>query len=235
MRALIVDDERPARQRLRRLLEAFDDVEVVGESGDGRQALDDVAALAPDILFVDIRMPGIGGLDLVASLPDPAPAVVFVTAYDQYAVSAFDAAALDYLLKPVEAGRLAEAVRRGRARPPAEPSARGTALAPRQLVIPDRDRLIVVPVADIVWLEAADNYVVVHTCQGSPLMRRTLAGLVDDLGPVVVRTHRSAAVACAHVAGVTGRGSGDGTVHLRNGATAPCSRHYRAELLARLG
>jgi two-component system LytT family response regulator len=152
-------------------------------------------------------------------------------------VAAFEAAALDYLLKPIAAPRLAQAMQRARARPPAAPAgtARPRAALPlRQLVIPDRDRLVIVPIPDIVWLEAADNYVVVHSLQGSPLMRRTLSSLVDDLHPTVMRTHRSAAVACAHVTGVSGRGNGDRIVHLVGGATAPCSRHYRDELLARL-
>ncbi len=232
MRALIVDDEKPARERLRRLLAAFDDLQVVGEAHDGESALVQVASLAPDALFLDVQMPGASGLDVAASLPEPAPAVVFVTAFDHYAVQAFDAAALDYLLKPVAPDRLARAVQRLRER--------GTLLrsaarpAPAQLLIADRGRTHVVAVADIEWLEAADNYVVVHAAERAPLLRRTLAGLLADLGAGFVRTHRSAAVALAQVQQLQARSKGDSAILLRGGAVVPCSRQYRAALWARL-
>ena len=237
MRVLIVDDEAPARARLRRLLELHADVEVAGEARDGAEALECVARLAPDAVFLDVQMPGVSGLDVAASLADPAPAVVFVTAFDQYAVSAFDTAALDYLLKPVEPERLAKALDRIRSR-----GARGTVerrapphALPAQLLIPDRGRTHVVAVREIEWLEAADNYVAVHAGPRAPLMRRTLAGLLDDLGSGFVRTHRGAAVALAHVTRLETRERGDATVVLRDGTQVPCSRQYRAALVARLG
>lgn len=233
MRVLIVDDEAPARARLRRLLVQHPDVELVGEAQDAAEALRLVGELAPQLLLLDIQMPGASGLDLAASLPEPAPAVVFVTAYDQYALQAFDVAALDYLLKPVEPQRLARALQRLRDAP-------GTASVakrppPMQLLIADGGRTHIVRVPDILWLEAADNYVVVHTAERAPLMRRTLAALLCDLGHDFVRTHRSAAVALAHVTGVSPRHKGDATVQVQGGATLPCSRSYRAQLLARLG
>lgn len=233
MRVLIVDDERPARERLRRLLAAFDDVQVVGEARDGEEALGLVAALAPDALFLDVQMPGPSGLDVAASLPDPPPAVVFVTAFDHYALQAFDRAALDYLLKPVEPDRLLRAVLRLRERGPRMPMPARP--PPAQLLIPDRGRTHVVAVAEILWLEAADNYVVVHTAERAPLMRRPLATLLADLGTGFIRTHRSAAVALAHVQALQPLGKGDGLVLLRgSSAAAPCSRQYRAALLARI-
>ena len=232
MRVLIVDDEKPARERLRRLLSAFSDVQLVGEAHDAEDALIQVAALAPDALFLDVQMPGASGLDLAASLPEPTPAVVFVTAFDHYALQAFDAAAVDYLLKPVAPDRLARALQRLRERD--TPSREVMRPPPTQLLIPDRGRTHVVTVADIVWLEAADNYVVVHTSERAPLMRRTLAGLLADLGPSFVRTHRGAAVALAQVQQLQARGKGDSAIVLRSGATVPCSRQYRAALLARL-
>ena len=232
MRVLIVDDEAPARERLRRLLAAFDDVRVVGEARDGEEALSQVATLAPDALFLDVQMPGASGLDVAASLPEPAAAVVFVTAYDHYALPAFDTAAIDYLLKPVAPDRLARAVQRLRERGAARRLA--THPPPAQLLIPDRGRTPVVTVADILWLEAADNYVVVHTPARAPLMRRTLAGLLADLGDAFVRTHRGAAVALAHVQQLQPLGKGDSLVVLRGGASVPCSRQYRAALRARL-
>lgn len=238
LRVLLVDDEAPARARLVRLLVAHPDVQVVGEAADGEQALQLVQDLQPDALLLDIQMPGIGGLDVAASLPDPAPAVVFATAFDRYALEAFDAAAIDYLLKPIEPERLARALQRLRARRAAAPAAAAGPLhapPPRQLLIPDRGRTHVVAVADIGWLEAADNYVVVHAGERAPLMRRTLAGLLHDLGAAFVRTHRGAAVALAHVETVVAGDKGDGEVVLRGGTRVPYSRNFRAGLIERLG
>lgn len=227
MRVLIVDDEPPARARLARLLAAHPDVQVVGHAGDAATALALVAERAPDALLLDIQMPGASGLDLCASLPEPAPAVVFVTAHEQHALAAFDTAAVDYLLKPVEPERLARALQRLR---PAQP----TPLRPQHLLVPDRGRTHVLPLASICWLEAADNYVVVHTATQAPLMRRTLAGLLADLGPGFLRTHRGAAVALAQVAQVQPDAQGGAQLLLHGGARVPCSRPYRAALLARL-
>ncbi len=232
-RALIVDDEAPARDRLRRLLAAFTQIQIVGEARSGEEALRLVPVLAPDVLFLDVQMPELSGLDVAASLSDPAPALVFVTAHDQYAVGAFDAAALDYLLKPVEPERLARCIERLQQR-----STTAT-LRPRpvpgQLLIADRGRTHVVAVAEILWLQAADNYVIVHTANRSPLLRRTLAALLTDLGAGFERCHRGAAVALAHVQALQVAGKGDATVLLRGGAQVPCSRQYRAGLRARLG
>jgi two-component system LytT family response regulator len=229
MRVLIVDDEPPARARLQRLLAAAADIEIVGAASGGEEALKQVAAFAPDAIFLDVQMPGPSGLDVAASLPDPAPAVVFVTAFDQYALRAFDAAAVDYLLKPVDPERLERALQRVRERV-------GVAArpAPANLLIPDRGRTHVVPVGEILWLEAADNYVIVHTAERAPLMRRTLAGLLDDLGAGFVRTHRSAAVALAHVTAVEPLEKGDATIIVRGGVTVPCSRQHRPALVERL-
>lgn len=231
MRVLIVDDEAPARAKLRRMLLALSEVEVVGEAGDGATALSLVAQTAPDAIFLDVQMPEIGGLDVAASLPDDGPSLVFVTAFDRYALQAFEVDAVDYLLKPVDRERLERAVQRLRAR---TPGARARAVAARQLLIIDRGRTHVVRCAEIEWLEAADNYVTVHAAGKPLLMRRTLAGLLEDLGDGFVRTHRGAAVALAHVAAVQSRDKGDATVLLRSGESVPCSRQHRAELMQRI-
>jgi two-component system LytT family response regulator len=231
MRVLIVDDEAPARAKLRRMLAAFDDIEVVAEASDGAQALQLVEQHAPDAVFLDIQMPELSGLDVAASLPDGAAALIFVTAFDRFALQAFDANAIDYLLKPVEPERLARCVQRLRARTPRE---RVHAGAPAQLLIPDRGRIHIVRCADIEWLQAADNYVSVFANGRALLMRRTLAGLLADLGDAFVRTHRSAAVALAQVAAVQSRDKGDATIVLRSGAQVPCSRQFRAGVMRRL-
>ena len=228
LRLLIVDDEPPARARLRRLLQAQPGVQVVGEADSGLQALALADALRPDALLLDVQMPELGGLDVAASLPDRAqggPAVVFVTAYDAYALPAFDAAAVDYLLKPVDPARLARALQRLRDRRPAAPQP-----AAQRLVVSERGRLEVIDCAWLLWLQAADNYVELYTAQRMFLLRRTLDGLLADLGPGFVRIHRSRAVALAAVAAVEAAGHGHAAVRLSDGRTLGCSRAWREGL-----
>lgn len=234
LRVLVVDDEAPARARLRRLLLAHPQVAVLAEARDGGEALALVDAHTPDALFLDVQMPGINGLAVAASLPDPAPAVVFVTAFDRYALPAFEAAALDYLLKPADAEHVARAVQRLLQRGPRHaPAVRPP---PTQLLLHERGRTRVVAIADVEWLEAADNYVALHDgTVPAPLLRRTLAALLVDLGDDFVRTQRGAAVALTHVHAVESLARGDARVLMRSGAQVPCSRQYRATLLQRLG
>lgn len=238
MRVLIVDDEAPARAKLRRMLGGFADVEIVGEAADGGAALELVARVAPDALFIDIQMPEIGGFDLAASLPDNAPALVFVTAFGQYALQAFEAQAIDYLLKPIVPDRLDLALQRLRVfvRGAEEGRSNGRTRTgpPRQLLVTDRGRTHIVRCVDIAWLEAVDNYVQLHLGGRSLLMRRTFTGLLTDLGPPFVRTHRSAAVALAQVSELRPRENGDAIVVLHDGTRVPCSRPYRNRLVALL-
>lgn len=234
LRLLVVDDEPPARARLRRLLAALPGVQVVGEAGSGLQALALAESLRPDALLLDVQMPELSGLDVAASLPDAAqggPAVVFVTAYDDYALPAFDAAALDYLLKPVDPARLARAVARIRQRRP-QAAARP---APARLVVAERGQLHVIDCSELLWLQAADNYVELHGAQRMHLLRRTLDGLLADLGPGFVRIHRSRAVALAAVSAVEAAGRGNATVALRDGTRLACSRPWREGLQRALG
>ena len=231
--ALIADDEPLLREHLAaHLARQWPELEVVAEARNGREALELHAAHAPDALFLDVQMPEVDGLSVAASLPDPAPAVVFVTAFDHYALPAFDAAALDYLLKPADAEHVARAVQRLLSRgSPTAPAARP---APTQLVIPDRGRTWLIAVRDIEWLEAADNYVVVHAGARAPLLRRTLTALLADLGDTFVRTQRGAAVALAHVGSVQALPKGDAQLLMRSGAQVPCSRQFRSQLMERL-
>jgi DNA-binding LytR/AlgR family response regulator len=231
VRALIVDDEAPARHKLRRMLAAHADVEVVGEASDGRAAVSLAAELLPDVIFLDVQMPEVDGFDVAASLPDDGAALVFVTAFDRYALRAFDTHASDYLLKPIEPERLERALQRLRAASAARAGARPRRAAPPgRLLIADRGATHVVRVADIEWLQAADNYVTVHAHGKALLLRRTLESLLADLAPSLVRTHRSAAVAPACVHALRPRGKGDATVVLKSGAEVPCSRQHRAAL-----
>ena len=235
MRVLIVDDEKPARDKLRRLLSAEAAITHIVEAADGIEALACIEADKPDAVFLDIAMPELSGIELAASLPEPAPAIVFVTAWDQYAIQAFDAGAIDYLLKPYDAARLARAVQRLRERlqTAAAPQAL-PALPVQQLLVTERAGTRVVPVQDIGWIESADNYVVLHTLAGSPLLRQTLAGLAERLGPAFLRCHRRAAVQLAWIERVVPLDKGDCELVLRGGARVPCSRQYRAAVLERI-
>lgn len=243
MRLLIVDDERPARAKLRHLLTqlaAEFGITAIEEAADGVDALARIAAFRPDALLLDIDMPELSGIELAASLPEslsePAPLIVFVTAHDGYALQAFDADAIDYLLKPYDAPRLGRALTKLKARLAAgsQPGVALPAAPLQQLLVSDRGVTRVVRIADIGWLEAADNYVALHTAAGSPLLRQTLSGLVARLGAGFVRCHRGAAVQISWIDAVRTRDKGDGELVLRGGAVVPCSRQYRADVLARL-
>ncbi len=233
LRLLIVDDEPPARARLRRLLAVHPDVCVVGEAADGIEAMTMVETLRPDALFLDVQMPELGGLDVAASLPDATqggPAVVFVTAFDAYAVPAFDAAAVDYLLKPVDPARLARAVHRLRAHQSTAP----VRPMPQRLVVSDRGRTLVVDCGSLVWLQAADNYVELYSADRMHLLRRTLDGLLADLGSGFVRIHRSRAVALACVASLEATERGQARLCLSNGTVLTCSAAGRQAVHAAL-
>jgi len=261
MRILIVDDERPAREKLRRLLASESGISAIEEARDGVEALERLPVFAPDLLLLDIQMPEVSGLDVAASLPAPAPCVVFVTAYDEYAIRAFDANAIDYLLKPYDQARLQRALQRVRERlvlraaasaaaqhgnanePTSSWSSATAGLAPprglalpavNQLLVPERGGTRIVKIDQIGWIETADNYVVLHTTDAAPLMRQTLAGLLAQLGPRFVRCHRRAAIQLSWVASIVNLDKGDGEIILRDGSHVPLSRQYRSELEGRL-
>jgi two-component system LytT family response regulator len=176
MRCLIVDDEESGRERLRRMLSAHPDIEVAGEARDGIEAVQQIEALRPDLLFLDIEMPGLGGFEVLQAVPPEVtlPLVIFVTGYDQHALAAYDANALAYLLKPVENERLAQAVERARKLhgTPGEPAragahilrvARETPKNLRQIVCRKRDRLLLMQPEQILWFQVEDGLVKAHT------------------------------------------------------------------------
>jgi two-component system, LytTR family, response regulator len=238
MRALIVDDERPARDKLRRMLVSHGGFTEVTEAGNGLDALEQIERHAPDVVFLDIQMPGISGIEVAASLPVPAPLLVFVTAYDAYAVQAFDADAIDYLLKPFHYARLARALDRVLARrmhpPVSEPGFPAAAGPVTRLLISERGVTAVVKLADVLWIETADNYVVLHTAQRGHLMRQTMTGLLQRIGPRFARCHRRAAVDITKIERIVALDKGDCELVLANGAHVPCSRQYRPAILVRL-
>ncbi len=215
LRVFLVDDEAPARARLRDLLADVAGEQpnlVCGEAPDGLAALQALPALAADLVLVDIRMPRMDGIELARHLTrlPQAPAVIFVTAYDAYAVQAFELNAIDYLLKPVRAPRLATALARARlARPPApEVLATLPQGARSHLSCHERGRLLLVPLDDIVYLRADLKYVVARTCAREFLLDESLTHLEQEFGERFLRLHRSVLVARAAIAGFE-RSSGD--------------------------
>ena len=184
MRALIIDDERLAREELRELLAAHPEIEIVGEAANGPEAQKRIAELQPDLLFLDIQMPEQNGFELLQELEPPVPEVIFVTAYDKYALQAFENSALDYLVKPVEPERLAKAVARLRKLEPAAAAAgraggelAGALTADSQVFVRDGDRCWFVPLRDIVLLEADGSSTRVYFGNQKPVLPRALTAL----------------------------------------------------------
>jgi two-component system LytT family response regulator len=244
IRVLVADDESPARDKLQRWLGELSDVEVVARSEGGLQAAASIEQLRPDVAFLDIQMPGLSGLEVAAQLEqESAPLIVFVTAYDEHAVKAFDLNAVDYLLKPYDKERLLKAVARvrdrlgdGQSRAPAVATARAQTGSSERLLVPEGERLQLIDSGSIDWLEADDNYVHVHSASRKYLLRRTLQDLLVQLGEQrFARIHKSAAVNISAVSSLTPLFKGDYEVSLRNGAVLRLSRRYKDALFARMG
>ncbi|UPG85605.1 LytTR family DNA-binding domain-containing protein [Luteibacter aegosomatis] len=244
IRVMIADDEAPAREKLERWLAEQADMLLVGTADDGMSAAHCIETDRPDVAFLDVQMPALSGLQVAAQLEAAdAPLIVFVTAYDEHAVNAFDLNAVDYLLKPYDQARLLRTLERVRERwqarqPGTQAVATGRSVAPpcERLLVPDGERLQLIDVAAIDWLEADDNYVHVHTATRSYLMRRTLQDLLAQLGEErFARVHRSTAVSLDRIASLSPLFKGDYDIHLRNGRTLRLSRRYRDALFARMG
>ena len=244
MRVLIADDESPARDKLQRWLSEQADIEVVARAEDGLQAAAAIERLRPDVAYLDIQMPGINGLEVAAQLEqDTAPLIVFVTAFDEHAVKAFDLNAVDYLLKPYDKDRLLRSLGRvqdrlgnAESRASAVTTARGQTNSSERLLVPEGERLQLIDSTSIDWLEADDNYVHVHTANRVYLLRRTLQDLLSQLGEQrFARIHKSAAVNISAISSFTPLFKGDYEVSLRNGRTLRLSRRYKDALFARMG
>lgn len=265
LRVLITDDEEDARDKLRRLLSRHVDVTVVGEAANGRDAVEKIQTLAPDLVFLDIRMPELDGLDVMNTLATserPTPKIIFVTAYDEYAVRAFEVRAFDYLLKPFDGARIDAALERVRGqvelehRPHAsavwsmldrimqtpEPVSEPATPAPietsylERLCVQSAGRVQIVQVADVEWIEACGNYARLHTAAGRPMMRESLRRLDERLDPArFARIHRCAIVNLDAIRELRPGASGDCIVVLASGMRLRLSRSYRPEVDRRLG
>lgn len=236
-RVLIVEDELHARRYLRELLQDEPRIEIVGESSNGAHGLQQIRSLRPDIAFIDIQMPGLDGFGMIDQIGGAkVPLFVFVTGYDEYAVKAFEIEAVDYLCKPFDKERLTVAVERALRRlHPAPAESAGDPWLSRLRIKAD-GQILLLPVEEIIWVEAANKYVVIHTAAGSHILRETIQGLEKRLDPTeFVRTHRSALVRKAAVRGLHPLFHGDYIVRLANGAEAPLSRGFRASFFQAIG
>ncbi|HEY0726605.1 MAG TPA: LytTR family DNA-binding domain-containing protein [Pyrinomonadaceae bacterium] len=251
IRTLIIDDVQLARDRLKRCLADHPDVEVVGECDNGEKAVKAIRALAPDLIFLDVQMPALDGFGVLEALnTERMPAVIFVTAYNEYAIQAFEVNALDYLLKPVDSERLGKAVQRAKAHL-AQP-AQGDGLDSRframlediktgskflkRLTIKLTGRTILLPTDEIDWIETYGNYLKVHAGRESHLIRGTMQSLETKLDPEkFVRVHRSVIVNIEKVKEIYPRSNGDQDLVLQNGQQLMLSRNYRDRFFAVLG
>jgi two-component system, LytTR family, response regulator AlgR len=220
IRVFIADDEAPARERLRELLEDISAEvpnAVAGEARNGLEALERLPASAAHVLLLDIRMPGMDGLELARHLSglEEAPAVIFVTAHDKHAIEAFELNALDYLLKPVRAERLASALKKAAATgAPRRENLERAAGAPREyLSVAERHRIVLVPVRDILFLRAEQKYVTVRTREREHLIEESLVALEREFSGPFVRIHRNCLVARAAIRGFERTGGGDEEAH----------------------
>jgi len=236
IRTLLVDDERPARRKMARLLEAAPDFEIAGEAGDGVEAIEEIERLRPDVVFLDVQMPRMDGFAVAAALKDPKPEIVFVTAHDKFALKAFEVHALDYLLKPYDQERLDRVLERirKRRRGDAELMERLQRMLgeiqtryPDRVMVTENDRSFFIAVADLDWLEGARNYVVLHAGGKTYTIRGTLDALSKKLDPsAFVRVNRSAIVRLDSVKELQPWFHGEYKIVMRDGAVVSWSRRY---------
>ncbi len=242
MRVLLVDDEELARSRLRSLLQGHADIEIVGEAEDGEEAIQKIEELKPDLVFLDIQMPGCSGTDVAQSLPSPRPRIIFCTAFDQYALDAFELAALDYLLKPVTRARLAKAIERARQ---STADACETSLVkaatsgvqrPGRFLAKRAGRYRVVPQSEVLYFSFEEGLTMMHAVDQEYCMDPTLNDLEGRLDPsVFFRISRAAIVNLDHVQEVLPLPGGYGWVTLRNKSRLEVSRRRLKDLMNRLG
>jgi two-component system, LytTR family, response regulator len=245
LRAVIVDDEELARVYLRELLAAHPEIEISAECANGFEAVKAVVETTPDLLFLDVQMPKLDGFEVLELLARPEvapPAVIFVTAYDQYAMRAFDAQAVDYLLKPFSAERFERALERARARlgerrlPLEIGAARPPSSRPQRIVVRDGARVHIIPLDKLDYAEAQDDYVALHSEGKSYLKQQTIADLESALDPArFVRIHRSSIVNLERVARIEPYSKESRIAILQDGTRLPVSRSGYTRLLEAMG
>lgn len=248
VRALVVDDEAPARRLIREFLKEYSWVEVVGEAASGSEAIRLAEELEPDLLFLDIQMPKLTGLEVLELLPG-SPRIVFVTAFDEYAVRAFEENALDYLLKPVSKERFARTMARVEAEVSRESAGGAAAVLPRELsqkarppgtyrtrlVVRDGAEVVVIMLSEVDYLQAQDDYVEIHYSGQSQLLRRALRDLEGELDPSeFVRVHRSYVAKVSRIARIEPWSQNSKRLILTGGQQIPLSRAGEARLRSRL-
>jgi two-component system LytT family response regulator len=239
IRTLIVDDEPLARQRLRHLLHADPEIDMVGECGNGREALDALQQYRPDLMFLDVQMPVLDGFGVLEAVGETAlPVVIFVTAHDRYALKAFEVHALDYLLKPFDQPRFAAALKRAKDQVKKDRTGavdqrlldllQERSKGSERLVIKSAGRVTFVRKEDIDWIEAAGNYVRLHTGKEDHLLRESMNGLEAKLDPKrFVRVHRSTIVNVERIRELQPAFHGDYVIFLQDGTELALSRNYR--------
>jgi two-component system LytT family response regulator len=243
IRAVLADDEVLARQKLRQLLREEVNIEIVGEGASASETIELVRATGPELLFLDVRMPGMDGFDVIGQLSSDAkftmPCVIFTTAHDQYAVRAFEIHAVDYLLKPFTAERLRSAVQRvvykiqeiEQSKGQNNGHSHGRSPYTTRIVFKSRGRILFLPVSDIRWVKAEENYVRICTATETHLLRETMASLEERLDPkTFLRVHRSAIVNLQFVKEVRIEPHGEFTVMLIDGQKVAMSRSYRSRI-----
>jgi two-component system LytT family response regulator len=249
IRVVIADDEPIARRGIRQLLAAYDDIEIAAEARNGKEAVRLLKALLPDLVFLDVQMPELDGFAALRQLDQSSlPAVIFVTAYDTFAVRAFETHAVDYLVKPINETRFRDALARARERlhslqalelsrrfsfPDRTPDQHSPAqiAAPRRLVIGTNGGDLIVDVAEITWIEADDYYAAVHAAGRRHLVRESLASLEKRLdGSQFIRVHRSAIVNLARVRAVYPNAKAEANLVLHDGTHLPLSRRRRRQV-----
>jgi len=234
IRALVVDDEPLARSNLTVLLRRDPEIKIVGECGSGKQALSQIRGKKPELVFLDVQMPECDGFDVLELLgTDLPPALVFVTAYDQYALRAFEAGALDYLLKPFDNARFGRTLERAKER---IRLGMGLPRKRERLAIKSAGQVTFLRISELDWIEAADYYACLHVGSRTHLLRRSMSELEQDLDPTVFcRIHRSTIVNLNRVRTQMLNEDGEHDVLLDNGTKLRLSRRYRKQLQARLG
>jgi two-component system LytT family response regulator len=232
---VIVDDMTLARERVRRYLAEQPGFVVVGEAASGAEALSAIARLTPRLVFLDVQLPDLDGVEVARRLDGPKPVIVFVTAYSEHAVAAFEVNALDYLVKPFDRARFAEALNRARRRlshDDAGPPVRYLA----RLAARDRGTTELIPTLSIDYIDAAGHYLCIHVGTTVHLLRGTMSALEAQLDPAeFVRIHRSALVRLDRIKSLSAKRNGDSEVMLRDGTRLTLSRSYGAAVRTRLG